>query len=182
MKNKKILLTLISILIVIILAIVVFFVVRYFNSSKGESYDEIDLNTINNGYGDTLPTVNIQSTTENPIEMDDVEASNIKIINNYGELQVSTTLKNNSNETLSGFFIELSLLDENGNTVTNISLNSDESIEPNQELTISNNVAGLEPELNISSAKILSIEKNTIQENIENAFDEMEQSIQHPTN
>ena len=39
--------------------------------------------------------------------MDDIEATNIEVIYNQGELQVSTTLKNNSSETLNGFFIEI---------------------------------------------------------------------------
>lgn len=182
MKNKKSLLTVITILIVIILLVVSFFVIRHFNNLKTETYDDIDLSIINDGYSNTLPTFNIQSTTENKIEMDDIEATNIEIINNYGDLQVATTLKNNSNTIINGFFIELSLLDESGYTVTNISINSNESIEPNQELTIFNNVAGLEPNLNISNAKILSIEKNAIQENIENSFNEIEQSIQNSVN
>lgn len=106
--------------------------------------------------------------------MDDIEATNIEVIYNQGELQVSTTLKNNSSETLNGFFIEIGLLDENANTVSTIAQNSEETIEPNQEITIINNVVGFDEQTNIVNAKIVSIEKNTIQDTIDNSFEIIE--------
>ena len=182
MKKKKSLLILISILIIIILAIIIFFVIKHFNNVVEPSNTVENENTINNGYSDTLPTTNIQSSEDNPIEMNDIEATNIEIINNYGELQVLTTLKNNSNETINGFFIELALLDENDNTITSIAQNTEETIEPNNELTITNNVTGIDNNVSITNAKIISIEKNTIQDSIENSFNEVEGSIQNIEN
>ena len=160
----------------IILAVIIFFVVKYINDSKN-STQPIQDNQISSSDTINSKVINIQSTTENPIQMDDIEATNIEIIYNQGELQVSTTLKNNSSETLNGFFIEIGLLDENANTVSTIAQNSEETIEPNQEITIINNVTGFDEQTNIVNAKIISIEKNTIQDTIDNSFEKTEKSI-----
>ncbi len=174
--NKKTKIALISIILIIILAVIVFFVVKYINDSKN-STEPIQDNTTNSSNTATSKVVNIQSTTENPIQMDNIEATNIEVVYNSGELQVSTTLKNNSTETLNGFFIEIALLDENSDTVSTIAQNSEETIEPNQELTITNNVAGFDDQINIVNAKVISIEKNTIQKTIEDSFEKIEQSV-----
>lgn len=175
--NKKTKIVLISIILIVILAVIIFFVVKYVNDSKN-STQPIQDNTTNSSDIVTSKVVNIQSTAENPIQMNDIEATNIEVVYNFGELQISTTLKNNSAETLNGFFIEIALLDENSDTVSTIAQNSEETIEPNQEITIINNVAGFDNQINIVNAKVVSIEKNTTQSNIEDSLEEMEQSIQ----
>ncbi len=175
--NKKTKIVLISIILIVILAVIIFFVVKYVNDSKN-STQPIQDNTTNSSDIVTSKVVNIQSTAENPIQMNDIEATNIEVVYNFGELQISTTLKNNSTETLNGFFIEIALLDENSDTVSTIAQNSEETIEPNQEITIINNVAGFDNQINIVNAKVVSIEKNTTQSNIEDSLEEMEQSIQ----
>ena len=174
--NKKTKIALISIILIIILAVIIFFVIKYSDESKTPTEPTQD-NTTNSSNTFTSKVVNIQSTMENPIQMNDIEATNIEVTYNSGELQVSTTLKNNSTETLNGFFIEIALLDENGNTATTIAQNSEETIEPSQEFTIINNVVGFNDQSNIVNAKIVSLEKNTIQNTIENSFEEIEQSI-----
>ena len=174
MKNKKILISVIIMIIIIVLVAIgvgIFFITRNQESESESGSDNVSIVEQENG----IKTVNIKSTDANPIEMDGIESTNIDIIDNFGELEVTVTLKNNTSETLNGFFIEMDLLDANGNTVSTIAQNSQEKIEPNQELTIMNNVTGLEGEINITNAKIVSIEKNTIQENIENSFNEMEE-------
>ncbi len=174
--NKKIKTVLFFLVLLIILAVIIFFVVKYINDSKN-STQPIQDNQISSSDTINSKVINIQSTTENPIQMDDIEATNIEVIYNQGELQVSTTLKNNSSETLNGFFIEIGLLDENANTVSTIAQNSEETIEPNQEITIINNVTGFDEQTNIVNAKIISIEKNTIQDTIDNSFEKTEKSI-----
>lgn len=174
--NKKIKTILFFLVLLIVLAIIVFFVVKNINDSKNSIQTTQEDQTNSSDTVDSK-TVNIQSTTENPIQMDDIEATNIEVIYNQGELQVSTTLKNNSSETLNGFFIEIALLDENANTVSTIAQNSEETIEANQEITIINNVAGFDEQTNIVNAKIVSIEKDTIQDTINDSFEEVEQSI-----
>lgn len=174
--NKKIKTVLFFLVLLIILAVIIFFVVKYINDSKN-STQPIQDNQISSSDTINSKVINIQSTTENPIQMDDIEATNIEVIYNQGELQVSTTLKNNSSETLNRFFIEIGLLDENANTVSTIAQNSEETIEPNKEITIINNVTGFDEQTNIVNAKIISIEKNTIQDTIDNSFEEMEKSI-----
>lgn len=178
--NKKIKTVLFFLVLLIILAVIIFFVVKYINDSKN-STQPIQDNQISSSDTINSKVINIQSTTENPIQMDDIEATNIEVMYNQGELQVSTTLKNNSSETLNGFFIEIGLLDENANTVSTIAQNSEETIEPNQEITIINNVTGFDEQTNIVNAKIISIEKNTIQntiqDTIDNSFEETEKSI-----
>ena len=109
---------------------------------------------------------------------DDIEATKIILINNFGELELETTLKNNSNEEINGFFIQIDFLDENGNTLTSISNNSQDVIDAKGELIMRNTISGLESDINIKSAKISYFEKNTVQENIENSMTEIEDSVE----
>lgn len=175
MKNKKIYVIILIFILVLALAIIMFYANKY-NSSKlaQNSQEQENVDT------DLLKTTTFKSTSDNPIEMNGIEATTIKILNNLGELQILTTLKNNSNETLNGFFIEMALLDETGNTITTITENSEQKIEAHDEFSVTNYVAGLTTESNISNVKIVSLEKNTLKDTIEDNFNDMEEEIPVP--
>lgn len=171
MKIKKSLLILFFV-ISILFIIISFLVIKHLNfNTASPSQNTISDKESNIGYDvSSLPKTTIDSTIENPIQKDNIEATHIEIINNGGELQVFTTLKNNSNEPINGLFIEIDLLDETGNTLSKISQNTEIFIDANKEITLENNIVGIEGETNITNAKIVFLEKNTIQNSIENSI------------
>ena len=169
---KKKYLFLILFIILVILIIVFTLSRKKENNIPNNTSNEV--NSIDNS--DVISqTVNIQSTHENPIEKDGLEAKNIEIVQNSSDLQVNTTLKNNSNEKIEGFFITINLLDENGNIITTLSENCEKTLEANEEYTISNSVVGIENKPSFTKAEITALEKGIFAKNIENAFDEMEE-------
>ena len=139
MKNKKVLITIISIFIVII-CLIVFFVIKNnikaTDSSNNENY------------------LSIQSTKEHKITKNGIEAENIELIKEPGRIKVVTTIKNYTDSTINNFFLEVKLLDANGNEVTSIAKNSNEKIPANQTIQITNYVSGVSNMQNITSAKI----------------------------
>lgn len=177
MKNKKIYLF-IGIFIILLAIIIFAFIINNNN---------IDNNTTSNTSNETneeeqvlLPTFTIKSTKDNPIEMDDIEATSLELTNNFGDIKIITTLKNNSKEDVKGFFIEIELQDENGKRITTIAENSEETIKAKGEITLTNYISEEANGDKIKNAKILTIEKNSIKDSIENSFDEMEESISVP--
>ena len=175
MKKKKMLFLIIAILLIVIIAIITFLIIKNNSSKENESNNTT---SIQDEYNPNLPVTTLTSTSENPIKKDDIEATKIILINNFGELELETTLKNNSNEEINGFFIQIDFLDENGNTLTSISNNSQDVIDAKGELIMRNTISGLESDINIKSAKISYFEKNTVQENIENSMTEIEDSVE----
>lgn len=174
MKNKKIyLLIIISVILLVFIGIIFYINKTNDNINYNElnsSSDELNQKMEEDNY---IQTFNIKSTPDNPIKIDDIEATNIEITDDSGKLQIVTTLKNNSNEDCEGFFISIALLDENGNTLTTISKNSSEIIPANGELTLTNSVVGIEKKANFLNAKIETFEKSAIKNNLENVFNTM---------
>ena len=119
-------------------------------------------------------TVSLKSTEKNPIQKDDIEAKNIEIKNNGEEVQVETILKNNTNEKIEGFFIQIDLQNEAGETITTISEESKEVIEKNSEITLNNLVTGINNAMEIKKAEIVQIQKKTTRAEMEETFDEIE--------
>ena len=115
----------------------------------------------------------IESTSENKIEKDGIEAQSIYIKSYTNELEIKTTLKNNSSEKVEGYMIEIELLDDEGNTMTTISDNSQEVLEAGETKEMLNYVVGLENQDQIRNAKIISLEKNNIEETMEKSFEGM---------
>ncbi len=173
MKHRKIYL-IIALLIALLVLVVIFFCISKPNSNK------ITQNVQKDSSNDLLHTTTLKSTPDNPIEKYGIESTNIEIVNNLCELQIVTTLKNNSNELLDGFFIEIVLLDESGNTITTISENSEQKIEAHGEYSLTNYVAGLTIESNVSNAKIVSLRKNTLKNTMDDAFNSIEEEIGLP--
>ncbi len=180
-KNKKkcIWIGIIVLLILFIIAIITILNIKEENNINSESiqhgeieYDEV--NKDNNNLDPTEQTFIIKSSTENPIEKDNIEIIKMEIISRANELQITTTLKNKTKEILNGFLIEINLLDKDGNIITNIAENSSERINANGEFTFNSYVVDLPNDKAIVSAEIESIEKNNIQEEIEGSFEEMD--------
>ena len=143
-----------------------------------KTQDNVSDNDANNGSesagNNTVNgTVTVKSTEEKPILLNEVEATNIEIIRvNSNNLEIHTTLKNNSDEDINGFFIVVGLLDKDGNQINVIAQNSEEVIKANSELVIYNN-ASVEDTQKVVDARMITFEKTPTQNSIENAFDEM---------
>lgn len=183
-RNKKIYI-ISGILIFLLIITVIIFTIKNNKTSNennnenndNEISDEIVENIQSNNYEGMPQVITIKSTKENPIEKDNVEVTNIEIIENFGELQVTTTVKNNTNEILNGFFIEIYFLDKDGNEVTSISEDSEEKVEPNEEFSFYNSVTEIPNGKDIINARIGSLEKSSTKNYIENVFDEMDEEV-----
>ncbi len=188
MKNKKKKIYIFSgILVLLVILVVTIFVVinnKDINKNNNENNNEdIDMELSNesvdniqsNNYEGTPQVITIKSTKENPIEKDNVEVTNIEITDNFGDLQVTTTLKNNSNEFLNGFFIEIDLLDKDGKVVTSISQDSEQKVEANTEFTFTTQVVQLPNAVDIVNARVKSIEKSSTKNLIDESLNEIEE-------
>ena len=168
--NKKKLAFLIVILILILLGI---FIIIKCKNNKDENISmpnkqaEITDENIENIF-------NINSSERNPIEKNGVEATALTILKSGDQLEVKTTLKNKTEEDINGYFIEIELLDANGNKVTAIASNSKDSIKAGESIEICNYVSGLENQNQIKGARIKELSKLNMQDSIEKTFDDME--------
>lgn len=184
MKNKKKKIYIFSgILALLVIIVVTIFAVINNKDDKKNNNEDIDMELSNesvdnipsNNYEGDPQVITIKSTKENPIEKDKVEVTNIEIIDNFGDLQVTTTLRNNSNEILNGFFIEIDLLDKDGKVVTSISQDSEQKVEANTEFTFSTGVAQLPNAVDIVNAKVKSIEKASTKNLIDDSLNKIEE-------
>ncbi len=116
----------------------------------------------------------IESTKKNPIEKDGVVAEKLELTRLADQLEVKTTIKNNSNEKLNGYSIDIELIDDDGNTITTIAHNSNKEINPGQGDELLNYVMGIKSLKNITGARIAQLTKSNISDYFEKQFDEME--------
>lgn len=113
----------------------------------------------------------IKSTKENPIELEGFEATNIDIFKiSETSLEVKATIVNKSDVVVKGFFIEIGLYDNKGEKVTAIAENHAEEIKSGESYILESSIEGLENASEITSAKILNLEKETAT-NMEEIFD-----------
>ena len=113
----------------------------------------------------------IKSTKENPIELEGFEATNIDIFKTTEtSLEVKATIVNKTDVLVKGFFIEIGLYDDKGEKVTEIAENHEEEIKAGETYVLESSVVGLKNAPEITSAKILNLEKETAT-NMEEIFD-----------
>lgn len=177
MKKKKVYIGL-GIIAIVIILIVGIIIAKKENDKKkeNEKNQEIQYNNSISDSNDSSanqPFI-IKSSDANPIEKDNVEIVKVEVLNNYGSLEVSTTLKNNSTESLNGFFIELELLDESGNIITSVATNSEQQVLPNAECTFTSSVVELPNAEKIVNARIANIEKSSTKYYIQNSLEMMD--------
>ena len=115
----------------------------------------------------------IESNSDNKIEKDGIEAQKIYIKSYEDELEIKTTIKNNSSERINGYMIEIDLLDADGNVLTTISENSTEGIDAGESKEMINYVVGLEKQEQIRNAKITSFDKSSLGDSIDREFENM---------
>ena len=150
----------IAIILMLIIGIVLFIFLKK-NTRKNEDTESIQNN----------PDIVIKGTKENPIELDGFEATNIDIFKiSETSLEVKATIVNKSDVVVKGFFIEIGLYDNKGEKVTAIAENHAEEIKSGESYILESSIEGLENASEITSAKILNLEKDTAT-NMEEIFD-----------
>ena len=169
MKNKKIVISVGVLLIVIIIIIIAIAIFNNKNNSENNTTNQTSESTPS-----STPTFTIESTKDNPIEMNGIEASSLQIKNNNGDVEIITTLRNNTQENINGFFIEINLLDKDNNIITTISENSKKTIKAYSNHTMTNYISALDNAEDITNAQIVTLEKNSIQNMLENRFKDIE--------
>ena len=146
MKNKKIT-VIISFIIIVIICFGVFFITRKNTTNETQSNNEIQQQTI-------------KSTEENKIEKDELEVKEIKIQRNGSEIEVITTIINNSDSTINGFFMDIAILNKDGKVLTSVVANYKENIKPHKSINYKNYVTGEEINVDdVVDAKIKLLEK-----------------------
>ena len=153
----------ICIIMILILIIVIFiFVVINKNNGKNEEKEEIN---------QKKPDMVVKSTEESPIKLEGFEVTNIDIFKiTETSLEVKATIVNKSDETAKVFFIEIGLYDKKEKMIAEVAKNSREEIKPGESYIFESSVVGLKKAKEITSAKLISLEKETTS-NMEGAFD-----------
>ena len=161
MKNKKLMIVIcIAIILMLIIGIVLFIFLKK-NTIKNEDTEIIQ----------NKADMVIKSTKENPIELEGFEATNIDIFKiSETSLEVKATIVNKTDVLVKGFFIEIGLYDDKGEKVTEIAENHEEEIKAGETYVLESSVVGLKNAPEITSAKILNLEKDTAT-NMEEIFD-----------
>lgn len=161
MKNKKLrIIICLAMILILTIGIIVFIAIKNNNNKNAgkEEYQE-------------KPDMVIKSTGENPIKLEGFEVTQIDIFKTTDtSLEVKATVVNKTDAIVKGFFIEIGLYDENGKMVTEIAENHAEEIKPGDSYVLESSVVGLKKAKEITSAKLLKLEKE-ITSNMEEAFD-----------
>lgn len=152
MKNKKLrIIICLAMILILAIGIIVFIAIKN-NKNKNAGKEEYQ----------EKPDMVIKGTEENPIKLEGFEVTNIDIFKTTEtSLEVKATIVNKSDTLVNGFFIEIGLYDDKGEKVTEIAENHTEEIKPGESYILESSVVGLKNSKEITSAKILSLEKET---------------------
>ena len=153
MKNKKIkiIICIAIILLLIVCTLIVISIMK--KNKKNESKEEQQ----------KRPDIIIQGTEEKPIELKGFEVTNIDIFKTSDtSLQVKATIVNKLDVEVDGFFIEIGLFDKKEKYITEVVKNYKEVLKPGESIIIQSNIVGLKKAKEVSSAKILRLERKNI--------------------
>ena len=158
MKNKKKLISIcLAIILILVIIIILFVIIR--KSSSGNIEKQPEIQEI---IQPREPNVIIKGTKEKPIKLDGFEVTNIEIFKTTEtSLIVKATVVNKSGKAVNGFFIEIGLFDKEGKQVTKIAQNYTKKIKAGKSYVLDASVVGLKAIKDITSAKVLKIEKET---------------------
>lgn len=158
MKNKKKIL--IYIILITILVIGIFIYLKFY-AKKNDNKSSQNQSEI----------ININDKENSILKSDGFEVVDLKVSNiSDDSLEVKAKVINKSDQVVKGFFIELGLLDEKENLITNIAENSEKDIKQGEEYILEINAVGIENAKDVKKAKIINIDKN-FASNMEEIFD-----------
>lgn len=170
--NKKNIIIMVLLLLLIIIVVVGFIIIN--NNKKNNLQENENTSGTTNLASETGEyEYSIQSDESNPIEKDGIEAKSINLTSIGDQLEVKTVVQNNTSELLDGFYIEIDLLSDKGNTLTTITDNSTEKVEAGKSIEVTNYVSGFEFADKIKGAKIVSLEKSSMGAALDETFDDM---------
>ena len=148
MKNKKII-VIISLILIVIVGFSIFFIIKKNNVTNMQTNND-----------EQNFTQTITSTEDNKIEKGELEVKELKIQKSGSEISVFSTIINNSNSTINGFFMNIALVNKDGEVLTSVVANYKEKIKPHESIDFTNYVTGEEINKNeIVDARIESLEK-----------------------
>ncbi len=94
------------ILIIIFIGIIIFILTQNStNNNLNNTYNSVLLNESVEESNGVIQTYTIKSSKDKPIEKDGLEATNIQLKYFDDQIEIITTLQNNTEEDIQGFFI-----------------------------------------------------------------------------
>ena len=170
MKNKK------SIIIGIIFIIFIIAIGIFIYSKKNKTQDVEEKKNEEIQEDNRKPDITIYGTEENKIELNGFEVTKIDLFKTTDLLlETKANIVNNTDETVNGFFIEIDLFDKNGKKVTTIAENHEEEIKPGETYVLESAIINEKKSMDIVSAKIISLEKET-KTTLQESFEEVEEA------
>lgn len=170
MKNKKSII--IGILFIIFIIAIGIFI--YSKNNKTQDVEEKKNEEIQED--NRKPDITIHGTEENKIELNGFEVTKIDLFKTTDLLlETKANIVNNTDETVNGFFIEIDLFDKNGKKVTTIAENHEEEIKPGETYVLESAIINEKKSMDIVSAKIISLEKET-KTTLQESFEEVEEA------
>ena len=143
--------------IIVILIVIILLGLGVRKALQVKKNEKVDLGEITKYSG-----MSIESTKEHPIEKDGIEVKKIEFVSEgQNQLKVKAEMKNNTGEELDGYLIVISLLDKEENVISSISNNSEDKIENNEKFEFEAGIDIVDFEVEIASAKIDYLDKNT---------------------
>ena len=170
MKNKK------SIIIGILFIIFIIAIGIFIYSKKNKTQDVEEKKNEEIQEDNRKPDITIYGTEENKIELNGFEVTKIDLFKTTDLLlETKANIVNNTDETVNGFFIEIDLFDKNGKKVTTIAENHEEEIKPGETYVLESAIINEKKSMDIVSAKIISLEKET-KTTLQESFEEVEEA------
>ena len=170
MKNKK------SIIIGILFIIFIIAIGIFIYSKKNKTQDVEEKKNEEIQEDNRKPDITIYGTEENKIELNGFEVTKIDLFKTTDLLlETKANIVNNTDETVNGFFIEIDLFDKNGKKVTTIAENHEEEIKPGETYVLESAIINEKNSMDIVSAKIISLEKET-KTTLQESFEEVEEA------
>ena len=165
LNKKKIL---IIVLIIIVLTFISVIVLKSIQNNKTSIKEDDDINAIEDIVDMSKEyDYEIKSTKDNPLEKNGIEANSIMLHAVGDQMEVTTILKNNTDELINGYNMQIDLTDDNGDTVTTISSNTDIEIGVGKSYEEKNYIMGIKNPEKITGAKIVELEKGTVASSLE---------------
>lgn len=165
-KEKKIMIVTLVIAVLIIIGVTIIFIIM-----QGNNKEKTDLSENQQGMDQSV--ADYEYSIQNAAEKDGIKATKIDFHVIGNQIEVVTSLKNDSGEKLNGYYIEINLLDKKNNIITTIADNSTDVIEAGASKDLYNYVVDAKDSDKIAKAEIVTLEKSSISDSINEKFDNM---------
>ena len=123
-----------KIIISIVILTILILIIKIMNQKNVDYAKNNEVNIIEDSTVEqsNANVIEVLSESDNHIVKEEIETTGVKVIYEGNSVSIETTLKNISEETLKGFFIDLDLLDEKNNVIMKTTDNVQETIKPGE--------------------------------------------------